>query len=139
MDDWNKFRPVRDLERAHRQRRRVRFVLVVATVLFFAVLIVRLVRPHVTEVLAYARATLTSRPKELRIPHSDLKNRFTRSHRRQRDLFPERRVRRPAELGPFDAYVLNGNRYIRVESMNKYGLLDTRTGKITWIKELPQQ
>ena len=45
----------------------------------------------------------------------------------------------PPELGPFDAYVLNGNRYIRVEGMNKYGLLDTRTGKITWIKELPQQ
>ena len=93
MDDWNKFRPT---ELAYRKRRRVRFVLVFATGLFFAVLIVRLVRPHVAKVLAYARATLISRPEELRILHPvDSKNWSTRSHRKQRNLVPERNVRRP--------------------------------------------
>jgi hypothetical protein len=40
---------------------------------------------------------------------------------------------RSPELGPFDAYVLDGSRYIRIEGKDSYALVDTRTGKVTWI------
>lgn len=136
MEDWKEFRTAKDLARARPKRRRVPVVLVVATALFFGTLLARLLKPHVVEALAYAKAVLVPRPTDLRVPHSiDSKKWSRRPHGRRREPIPEPKSRRAPALGPFDVYVLNGDRYIRVEGMSKYGILDTRTGKIVWIKK----
>jgi len=75
-------------------------------------------------------------PSERKFPFHDgaiPKTRPYQTHNR-RDL----RFSRP-ELGPFDAYVLDGSRYIRVEGKDSYALVDTTTGKITWITKLDKR
>ena len=134
MEDWKKFRPAREI--ACRKQRRIRIVLGLATALFFAVLIARLLRPHVVDALTYAKTALRLTREELPVARAtDSETRALRPHHKQHNLGPEPRFSRTPELGPFDAYILNGDRYIRVEGMSKYALLDTRTGKIIWIEE----
>jgi hypothetical protein len=136
MDDWKKFRPASDLKVARQRQRRIRLLLGLATALFFATLIGRLLKPHIVDALTYAKAALRLPREELPILlPTDSDKRAPRSHRKHRNLAPKPRFSRTPEPGPFDAYILNGDRYLRVEGMSDYALLDTRTGEVIWIKE----
>jgi hypothetical protein len=134
MKNWDKFRPARDLEIARRKQRRVWAALSVATALFFAVVIVHLLRPNLADALAHvAKAALATSGEDLPAPRVSYSGK--RSAQRHRKLHSGPSLSRTPELGPFDTYVLDGERYIRVEGMTKYALLDTRTGEIIWTTE----
>jgi hypothetical protein len=130
-DDWNKFRPARDL-RTPRRRRRIP-VLLILTPALFAFLLGDQLRPRVEAALAYV-AKVALRPKREEAPRPRPSDRANRSARpSQRHSRSEPRFSSPPELGPFDAYVLDGSRYIRVEGKDSYALVDTKTGKVTWV------
>jgi hypothetical protein len=131
--DWNRSRPERDLRPA-RRKRRIPVLLLLATALFFAFLLADQLRPRVEAALKYvAKLAVPSTRKEVQFPRSnDSEKRSPRSYRtHNRHL----RFSRSTELGPFEAYVLDGNRYIRVEGNDSYALVDSKTGKITWITQ----
>jgi hypothetical protein len=131
-DEWDKFRPAHDL-RTRRRRRRIPVLLIPTTALFFVFLLGDILRPRVKAALAYV-ANVALRPKreEVSLPRSgDRASRSTRPYETHNRRNP--RFSRPPELGPFDAYVLDGSRYIRVDGEDSYALVDTTTGKITWI------
>jgi hypothetical protein len=136
-NQWDKFRPARDLRTARRKQRRIPVALILATALFFAFLLADQLRPRVEAALAYvAKVALGPKREEVPLPRrsdSQKRPRPYQTHNR-RDL----RFSRP-ELGPFDAYVLDGSRYIRVEGKDSYALVDTTTGKITWITKLDKR
>lgn len=138
-DDWDNFRPQRDLEtvRRNHSQRLVPILLVLATVLFIALMTAWWLRPHIhgavddvaKAIRAFSQPELPSKAKKRPQNQSVIRSR----KRRHRVSGPSHG--RATELGPFDAYVLNGDRYIRVEGMATYALLDTRTGDIIWIRE----
>jgi len=138
-NDWDQFRPARDLQVARRQRRqpRIAFALVLIIALFVAVLVAFRFRLQVENAVAnVTKAILESRrPAPVAPPRRTVETRSLHPRRKLRNLTPERRSSGASALGPFDAYVLDGDRYIRVEGMSKYALLDTRNGKIIWIRE----
>ncbi len=134
-DDWDQFRPARDLKLAPPKRPRQGLVL--ATVLVFAVMVAFRFRPEVETAVAHvARAVLDSRQPAWVITRTKVvERRSIDSHGKRRIFRPEPRSGGAAALGPFDAYVLDGDRYIRIEGMSTYALLDTRTGKVIWIRQ----
>jgi len=132
--DWDKFRPARDLKEVPGRQRRVKTVLVLTTALFFAVLLAQLLRPHIKAALAYVTKVALRSHGEVTLPHtSDLAKRPARPTRE--DNHGERIFTSPPQLGPFDAYVLDGDRYIRVGGKDSYALMDSKTGKVTWISK----
>jgi hypothetical protein len=133
-NDWDKFRPARDLRTARRKQRRIPVALILATALLLAFLLADQLRPRVEAALAYV-AKVALGPKREEVPlrrQSDSEKPSARpyqTHYRRDPRFSR------TELGPFDAYVLDGSRYIRVEGKDSYALVDTKTGKVTWINK----
>src|SRR5579863_7203168 len=137
-DDWDQFRPVRDLRVPPRRRtRQVPLLLVLATILFFVALLAFHFQPEVEGAVAHvAKAVLDlGRPARVIAPTRPGETGSLRSRRKPRRLSPQVRSSGVPALRPFDVYVLDGERYVRVEGMSKYALLDTRTGKIIWIRK----
>lgn len=138
-NDWDDFRPERETKLAQRNhsRRRLPIVLALVTVVLMGAVAILWLRPYLrgtvadisNTIRAFSQPEVPPRTKKSRQVQSVIRhpNRFRRGSGASRD--------RVAELGPFDAYVLDGDRYIRVEGMTKYALLDTRTGEIIWIEE----
>lgn len=115
-------------------------MLVLATAVFFVALVIHLVKPHVADALAFAKAALVARPEDVRVSRPpETKKLIVHHHRAHTHRMSKPNVSSGPELGPFDAYVFDGNRYIRIEGMTRYALLDTRTGKIIWITESRQR
>ena len=137
-NDWDDFRPEREtkLSQRNQSRRPLPIVLALATILLLGAVALWL-RPQLRGTIADVSKTIRTlgqpelppRKKKSRQVQSVIRhsNRF----RRGSGVSP----RRVADMGPFDAYILDGDRYIRVEGMTKYALLDTRTGEIIWIEE----
>jgi len=136
-DDWDQFRPAHDLQVLPGKRSpKVPLLLVLATVLFGAVVVSFHFQPKVKGAVAHiAKAVLDlGRPARVIAPTKSVAMRSVPPRRKLRHLRPEMRARGVSALGPFEAYVLDGDRYIRVEGISQYALLDTRTGKIIWIR-----
>lgn len=137
-NDWDNFRPERELKLVQRSHSRRRLpIAVIATALLMGAVAVLWLRPqlHVTV------SDISTAIRALRQP--ELPSKTRKSHQVQSVIRHPSRLRRGSgaspgrvtELGPFDAYILDGDRYIRLEGMTKYALLDTRTGEIIWIEE----
>ena len=89
-----------------------------------------MLRLRVEAALAYvAKVALGPKREEVSAPRpSESGRRSARRYQTRNRRDP--RFSRPPELGPIDAYVLDGGRYIRVEGEESYALVDTRTGKV---------
>lgn len=137
-DEWDQFRPLRDLDVPIRKRsRQVPLLLVIATVLFLVALLAIHFQPEVEGAVAHVAKSILDlgRPARIIAPPRPSAMVSVRTRRKLRRLSPQVRSSGLPVLGPFDVYVLDGDRYIRVEGLSKYALLDTRTGKIIWIRK----
>jgi hypothetical protein len=67
---------------------------------------------------------------EPRAATSAVARRAPRSSRLARGESPQGGARVP---GPFEVYLLDGDRFIRVDSRNRSVLLDMQTGETTWM------
>lgn len=135
-DDWQEFRP---LEVTRRRRSRSALPkLLVAGFLFAALVIIWVVikpqiRGTVSEI-SQAISRLGQRPAAATKAHSAVSaavRRTSRPGQRGRD---EQWVNTAATPGPFEVYLLDGDRYIHVDSSNKSVLLNMRTGETTWLE-----
>ena len=138
-NDWDKFRPERELKLVQRDhsRRRLPIILLFATALLVGVVAALWLRPHLYGTVAEISKAIRA------FSQPELPSTAKKRHQVQSVIRRPSRLRRSSgvspdrvtEPGPFETYVLNGDRYIRVEGMTKYALLDTRTGEIIWIEE----
>lgn len=135
VDDWTEFRPVE----ASRQkaRRSVPTSLLVVTFLFAVLVTVWvLFKPQIAETVAEFSKAVS----EMGQP------RAVSSKSRATAAAPARRAARPVsassasapenatrEPGPFEVYLLDGDRYVRVDSNDRSVLLNLRTGETTWL------
>lgn len=135
-DDWEEFRP---LEITHRRRSRSAAPkLLLASFLFVALVIVWVVfkpqiRGTVSEI-SQAISRLGQRPAASNKSHSAASvavRRTPRSEQRGLDGRWQDTARTP---GPFEVYLLDGDRYVRVDSSNRSVLLNMQTGETTWLE-----
>jgi hypothetical protein len=95
----------------------------------------KLLQPHVEAALAYVSKVALGKREEVPSPRQSDKAKRTARPSREHNR-GERTFSSQPELGPFDAYVLDGDRYIRVEGKDSYALVDTKTGNVTWIGKM---
>jgi hypothetical protein len=134
-DNWDQFRP---LEVTRRRRSRSPLPkLLIATFLFVALVIIwgvfkPQIRGTVSEI-SQAISRLGQRPAastKARSAASAAVRRTLRPAQRGLDARWEETAR---SHGPFEVYLLDGDRYIRVDSSSRSVLLNMRTGETTWL------
>ncbi len=135
-DDWEEFRP---LEVSRRRRSRsVPRELIIASFLFVALVIIWLVfkpqiRGTVSEI-SQAISRLAQRPAAATKSHSSASTAARRTSRPAQRGLDERWQGTARTHGPFEVYLLDGDRYIRVDSSSRSVLLNMRTGEATWLE-----
>ena len=134
VDDWTEFRPAEVSPR--KMRRSVPTSLLVVTFLFAVLVTVWvLFKPQIAETVAefskavseMGPATTPSKPR----PSASISaRRAARPVAASRGTALDSATRVP---GPFEVYLLDGDRYVRVESNDRSVLLNMRTGETTWL------
>lgn len=135
VDDWEEFRPA-EISRGRSSRSTGSKLLV--SVLLFAVLLLVwvLLKPPITGTVAQIRKAISGLGQS---PAASRKPRVAagRTRREWQSARPQRaqELRDPgsAALRPFEVYLLDGDRYIRVDASSRSVLLNTQTGETTWI------
>jgi hypothetical protein len=137
QDPWNKFRPVAVQRQQKGPRQgRAKLLLIFICIVAISILVARLLRPHVERGLArMANRLVTLERGEMPATpgHAERRTPAARVGRRPLHSAREHSASQAAPLGDFDAYILQGDRYVRVQGMSKYALVDMDTGKIIWI------
>jgi hypothetical protein len=135
VDDWEEFRPVQASPR--RSSRSAAPKLLTATLLFIVLVLIWVYfRPSIRGTVAQIRravAELGQRnvaSNRSRNPAPVVARRAPRSFAATRGESPKDMARVP---GPFEVYLLDGNRYIRVDSSSRSVLLNMQTGETTWM------
>lgn len=135
-DEWAEFRPV-EVSSRRRPRSAVPKTLVIATFLFSIIFAVWVFfRPQIRGTMAEIRTAMAelaqarvngrkSRPATAAVVHRTLRP----SARERVELLP----RSGSGPGPFEVYLLDGDRYIRVDSSSRSVLLNMQTGEATWM------
>ena len=133
VDDWEEFRPAGSSRQPSRSA--TRKLLLSAAVFVVLALTWWLFKRPITGAVAEI-ANAISGPG--RPPASSIKPRVAASKTRKEFRFA--RAQRPEQpkdggtaLRPFEVYLLDGDRYIRVDASNRSVLLNTQTGETTWI------
>ncbi|MGE5205250.1 MAG: hypothetical protein ACM3PW_06520 [Chlamydiota bacterium] len=135
VDDWKEFRPLEVTRR--RQSRSVVPKLLIAIFLFagFAVMWL-LFKPQIGGAVAELgraisqlgqKQAVSSKP---RSATSAVVRKATRVPRTGRGEWVDDAGRPP---GPFEVYLLDGDRFIRVDSSSRSVLLNVQTGETTWL------
>ena len=135
-DEWAEFRPV-EVSRRTRPRSAVPRTLVIATFLFSLIFAAWVFfRPQIRGTMAEIRTAMAELA-QARVEGS--KSRPATAAVVRRTLRPSARERvelpRRGDSGPgsFEVYLLDGNRYIRVDSSSRSVLLNMQTGETTWM------
>lgn len=135
VDEWKEFRPAAvSPRRPPRSATPKLLVLSFLTAVFFLSWI--FFRPPIGKTVAEIKRVISelgrARPAATG-PHaatSAVARRTVRSSRLARGESPQGGARVP---GPFEVYLLDGDRFIRVDSSNRSVLLDMQTGETTWM------
>lgn len=135
-DDWKEFRPLEVTRR--RRSRSVPRELIIASFLFVALVIIWVVfkpqiRGTVSEI-SQAISRLAQRPAAATKSHSPASAAVRRTQRAAQRGLDERWPDTARTPGPFEVYLLDGDRYIRVDSSSRSVLLNLRTGETTWLE-----
>lgn len=133
VDEWEQFRPA---EFSRRPSGSVGRKLLVAAVLAAVLAVIWVVfKPPLTGTVAQIRKAISglrhssAAPAKRRIAAGRTRReaRLARPHR------PEQPPDSAAARRPFEVYLLDGDRYIRLDASNRSVLLNTQTGETTWI------
>lgn len=135
-DEWAQFRPL-EVSRRRQPRSAVPKTLVIASFLFALIFAFWVFfRPQIRGTMAeirkamadLAQARVTAR--KARPTTAAAARRTLRSTDRERVESPRSGNSGP---GPFEVYLLDGDRYIRVDSSSRSVLLNMQTGETTWM------
>lgn len=132
-DDWEEFRPARSSQRSSRSVARK---LLASAFLFAAmVLIWVMFKPRISGTVAGIRSVISGLG---RSPVASSPKQRVAAEKKRRGLRPSSAYRPEPETGgtalrPFEVYLLDGDRYIRVAASDRSVLLNTETGETTWI------
>lgn len=134
VDEWKEFRP------EEFTRRSSSGVVLKLLVLVFLVAVLLLswifFKPSIGGTVAKIQKAISGlRPSPVASSHKRSVA-AERTHRESRSIRAQR-VEQPtnsaAALRPFEVYLLDGDRYIRVDASDRSVLLNTRTGETTWV------
>lgn len=134
VDEWKEFRPE---EFSRRSSSGVLLKLLVP-VFLLAVLLLSWIffKPSISGTVAQIQKAISGlRPSPVASSHKRSVA-AGKSHRESRSALAQRAEQpSPGEAapGPFEVYLLDGDRYIRLEANDRSVLLNTRTGETTWV------
>ena len=133
-DEWNEFRPE---EFSRRSSRSVGLKLLLSVALVSALLLIWVIlKPQIRGTMTQIRKAISG-PEQSPVKSSRKRHAGAAGARRDlratRDHRPEQPTPGEAAPGPFEVYLLDGDRYIRVDASDRSVLLNTQTGETTWI------
>lgn len=136
-DDWAEFRPLEVSHRRQQPRSSVPKTLIIATFLFALIFAFWVFfRPQIRGTVAEIRKAMADLAQSRVTARKASPATAAASRRTLRSLDREHaESSRPANSGPgpFEVYLLDGDRYIRVDSSSRSVLLNMRTGETTWM------
>jgi hypothetical protein len=134
VDDWEEFRPVEVSQR--RSSHSAAPKLLIASLLFTVLVLIWVYfKPSIGGTVAQIGRVVDElghrnmASNRSRTPVAAVVRRTPRTFSATRGESPRDAARVP---GPFEVYLLDGNRYIHVDSRNKSVLLNMKTGETTW-------
>ncbi len=133
VDDWEEFRP----HTALRPRTSSSSKLLVACLLFIGLVLVWIwFKPDITGTVAQIKSAI-SQMGQRQVTARRSRPASSTAARRAPARSAAARASSPQDArlpGPFEVYLLDGDRFIRVDASSRSVLLNTETGETTWIE-----